>query len=89
MKSNMMKSNMMKYERIPIGVEAIQYTGQSIKELQKIFGDEFYIDLYGDLTIKDGLSIYKNDWIVKEQGDINIYIDEGFKKIFRIKKDEV
>jgi len=74
----------MKYEKISHEVEAVQYLRQSIEELQKIFGDVFYIGLYNKMTIKSShIRINKSDWIVAELRGIKIYANEGFKRMFR------
>ncbi len=64
----------MKYKRTKEAT-AVQYTGQTIKELTSVFEIKPGIR---DLELLD-----RTDWLILENGEFSVYTDSSFKKHFK------
>jgi hypothetical protein len=84
-----------RYKRIPVEVDAIQWTGDNIKEIERFLSGTphiitpchhkysdfpFYVDVY---TKKGLISSRKDDYFVREEnGEIDVYSLKDFKRLY-------
>ena len=61
----------MKFRKIPVDVDAIQFTGHNYRECQKYIGDNFDNTLnYPNIITSEGvMRVNPGDWIVQEPFD--------------------
>lgn len=75
-----------KWKKKPLVVEAVQFDGINISEIEKFVGSDNVTTVlgvvYGVKTLDDNVMISKGDYIVRDhKGDIRVYPGSKFHEI--------